>query len=64
MLGFCEAAPTPAKGYLICMRTSMSKTWFITGAGRGFGVDVAKEALAAGHSVVATGRGPDAVTGG
>jgi NAD(P)-dependent dehydrogenase (short-subunit alcohol dehydrogenase family) len=32
------------------------KTWFITGAGRGMGVDFAKAALAAGHAVVATGR--------
>ena len=37
------------------------KTWFITGAGRGMGVDFAKAALAAGHNVVATGRKPDAV---
>ena len=34
----------------------MSKVWFITGAGRGMGVDIAKAAMAAGHSVVATGR--------
>jgi NAD(P)-dependent dehydrogenase (short-subunit alcohol dehydrogenase family) len=32
------------------------KVWFITGAGRGMGVDVAKAALANGHAVVATGR--------
>lgn len=32
------------------------KVWFITGAGRGLGVDIAKAALAAGHAVVATGR--------
>jgi NAD(P)-dependent dehydrogenase (short-subunit alcohol dehydrogenase family) len=38
------------------------KIWFITGAGRGMGVDIAKAALAAGHAVVATGRNPDAVT--
>jgi NAD(P)-dependent dehydrogenase (short-subunit alcohol dehydrogenase family) len=38
------------------------KTWIITGAGRGMGVDFAKAALAAGHNVVATGRNPDAVT--
>ena len=38
-----------------------TKTWFITGAGRGMGVDFAKAALAAGHNVVATGRNPDAV---
>ena len=38
-----------------------TKTWFITGAGRGMGVEFAKAALAAGHNVVATGRNPDAV---
>jgi NAD(P)-dependent dehydrogenase (short-subunit alcohol dehydrogenase family) len=38
------------------------KVWFITGAGRGMGVDLAKAALAAGNAVVATGRNPDAVT--
>ena len=32
------------------------KVWLITGARRGLGVDIAKSALAAGHSVVATGR--------
>jgi NAD(P)-dependent dehydrogenase (short-subunit alcohol dehydrogenase family) len=30
--------------------------WFVTGAGRGMGVEIAKAALAAGHAVVATGR--------
>jgi NAD(P)-dependent dehydrogenase (short-subunit alcohol dehydrogenase family) len=38
------------------------KVWFITGAGRGLGLDIAKEALIAGHKVVATGRNPDKVT--
>jgi NAD(P)-dependent dehydrogenase (short-subunit alcohol dehydrogenase family) len=38
-----------------------NKTWFITGAGRGMGVDFAKAALAAGNNVVATGRNPDTV---
>jgi len=37
------------------------KVWFITGAGRGMGVDFAKAALAAGHAVVATGRDTNAV---
>src|SRR5881296_1310706 len=37
------------------------KVWFITGAGRGMGVDFAKAALAAGHAVVGTARDPDAV---
>ena len=40
----------------------MSKIWFITGAGRGMGVDIAKAALAAGHAVVATGRNTSAVS--
>src|SRR5688572_8538073 len=35
--------------------------WFVTGAGRGMGVDIVNAALAAGHSVVATGRNTDAV---
>src|SRR6202158_1125360 len=38
-----------------------NKIWFITGAGRGMGVDIAKAALAAGHKVVATGRNTDKV---
>jgi NAD(P)-dependent dehydrogenase (short-subunit alcohol dehydrogenase family) len=37
------------------------KVWFITGAGRGMGVDIAKAALAAGHAVVATARSTDPV---
>src|SRR5437867_1153864 len=37
------------------------RVWFITGAGRGMGVDFAKAALAAGHAVVGTGRDPEAV---
>ena len=37
------------------------KVWFITGAGRGMGVDIAKAALAAGHAVVATARNTDTV---
>jgi NAD(P)-dependent dehydrogenase (short-subunit alcohol dehydrogenase family) len=36
--------------------------WFVTGAGRGMGVDIVRAALAAGHAVVATGRNTDAVT--
>jgi NAD(P)-dependent dehydrogenase (short-subunit alcohol dehydrogenase family) len=38
------------------------KVWFVTGAGRGMGVDIARAALAAGHAVVATGRDPEKVT--
>jgi NAD(P)-dependent dehydrogenase (short-subunit alcohol dehydrogenase family) len=37
------------------------KVWFVTGAGRGMGVDIAKAALATGNAVVATGRRPEAV---
>jgi len=36
-------------------------TWFITGAGRGMGVEFTKAALAAGHNVVATGRNPETI---
>jgi len=38
------------------------KVWFITGAGRGMGVDIAKAALAAGYKVAATGRNMEKVT--
>ncbi len=37
------------------------KVWFITGAGRGIGVDIAKAALAAGNALVATGRSAERV---
>ncbi len=39
----------------------MSKIWFITGANRGFGREIAQAALAAGDRVVATGRNVDAL---
>jgi NAD(P)-dependent dehydrogenase (short-subunit alcohol dehydrogenase family) len=39
------------------------RVWFITGAGRGMGIDIAQAALATGHAVVATGRNPEAVRG-
>jgi NAD(P)-dependent dehydrogenase (short-subunit alcohol dehydrogenase family) len=38
------------------------KIWFITGASRGMGLDIAKAALEAGHTVVASGRDPDRVS--
>jgi NAD(P)-dependent dehydrogenase (short-subunit alcohol dehydrogenase family) len=41
---------------------SDKNVWFITGAGRGLGVDIAKAALAAGHAVAATARNAEAVT--
>jgi NAD(P)-dependent dehydrogenase (short-subunit alcohol dehydrogenase family) len=41
---------------------SEKKVWFVTGAGRGMGVDIARAALAAGHAVVATGRDPERVS--
>src|ERR1700755_2061045 len=37
------------------------RTWFITGATRGFGALIAKERLAHGDAVVATGRKVEAV---
>lgn len=36
--------------------------WFITGASRGFGLEIAREALSRGHDVVATARDAAAVT--
>ncbi|MEU7826469.1 oxidoreductase [Catellatospora sp. NPDC049111] len=36
-------------------------TWFITGASRGFGLEIAKQALERGDDVVATARDPQAV---
>ena len=38
------------------MTATEKNVWFITGAGRGMGIDIAHAALAAGHFVVATGR--------
>lgn len=38
-----------------------NKVWFITGAGRGMGIDITKAALEEGHKVVATGRNTDSV---
>jgi NAD(P)-dependent dehydrogenase (short-subunit alcohol dehydrogenase family) len=39
-----------------------NKIWFITGAARGMGIDIARAALAAGNSVVATARNADTAT--
>ncbi|MEU9371694.1 oxidoreductase [Streptomyces avermitilis] len=36
-------------------------TWFITGASRGFGLEIARQALERGHKVVATARKPQDV---
>jgi NAD(P)-dependent dehydrogenase (short-subunit alcohol dehydrogenase family) len=41
---------------------SNKQVWFVTGAGRGLGVDITKAALAAGHAVVATARNAESVT--
>ncbi|HYV93646.1 MAG TPA: SDR family oxidoreductase [Chitinophagales bacterium] len=38
---------------------SNKKVWFITGAGRGMGLDIAKAALAGDYKVIATGRNTD-----
>src|ERR1700722_10603098 len=38
-----------------------NNVWFITGAGRGMGLDITKAALTADHKVVATGRDTDKV---
>ena len=38
------------------------RVWFITGASKGFGALIAKEALDSGDTVVATARDPSAIT--
>lgn len=44
------------------MSTSAQKVWFITGASRGFGLQVARDALQRGDFVVATARRPETIT--
>jgi NAD(P)-dependent dehydrogenase (short-subunit alcohol dehydrogenase family) len=41
----------------------MSRVWFITGASRGFGLEITGEALRRGDSVVATARDPEPLRG-
>jgi NAD(P)-dependent dehydrogenase (short-subunit alcohol dehydrogenase family) len=36
--------------------------WFITGASRGFGIGITRQALGRGDQVVATARHPEALT--
>jgi NAD(P)-dependent dehydrogenase (short-subunit alcohol dehydrogenase family) len=38
------------------------RVWFLTGASRGFGIEIAKAALAMGDRVVATARTPETIT--
>ena len=40
-----------------------SKVWFITGASKGFGMELTKAALDAGDAVVATARNPKTIEG-
>jgi NAD(P)-dependent dehydrogenase (short-subunit alcohol dehydrogenase family) len=44
------------------MSATQQQVWFITGAGRGMGIDIARAALAAGHAVVGTARDAARVT--
>jgi NAD(P)-dependent dehydrogenase (short-subunit alcohol dehydrogenase family) len=47
----------------VCIgRIFVNKVYFITGAGRGMGIDFVRAALAAGHRVIATARQPEAIT--
>ncbi|CAN7772874.1 oxidoreductase [Variovorax sp. LjRoot290] len=41
--------------------SNSSKVWFITGASRGFGMEIARDALARGDRVVATARRPETI---
>jgi NAD(P)-dependent dehydrogenase (short-subunit alcohol dehydrogenase family) len=42
--------------------SNSKRVWFVTGSARGMGIDIARAALDAGHSVVATARDSDRVT--
>jgi len=44
------------------MSNTQKKVWFITGASRGFGLEIARDALQRGDQVVATARRPETVT--
>lgn len=44
------------------MSVNSKKVWFITGAGRGMGLDITRAVLAAGDHVVATGRNTEKLT--
>jgi len=44
------------------MPNTQNKVWFITGASRGFGLEIARHAVQRGDSVVATARNPETVT--
>jgi NAD(P)-dependent dehydrogenase (short-subunit alcohol dehydrogenase family) len=52
---------SPLRGSCFIDGMTSKQTWFITGAGRGMGVELVRAALDAGHDVVATGRDPQAV---
>nr|WP_274636427.1 SDR family NAD(P)-dependent oxidoreductase [Microbacterium bovistercoris] len=39
----------------------MARTWLITGAGRGFGREIARAALETGDQVIATARNPEQI---
>jgi NAD(P)-dependent dehydrogenase (short-subunit alcohol dehydrogenase family) len=62
-LGLLRLSPAAQRNNMSLEGDPMTdkKVWFITGARRGMGVDIAKAALAAGNAVVATGRTPEAV---
>jgi NAD(P)-dependent dehydrogenase (short-subunit alcohol dehydrogenase family) len=47
--------------HVVERESAMSKVWMVTGASRGLGLEVAKAALKAGNSVVATARRADAI---
>src|SRR4029077_3664712 len=58
----CRSVSCLHNGTLRGLRQMAGKrVWFITGAGRGMGVDIAQAALVAGNPVVATGRNAAAV---
>src|SRR3990167_2915921 len=47
---------------MLTLESLIMRTWFITGASRGFGALIAEQALQAGDNVIATARNPETVT--
>src|SRR6201991_927868 len=65
LLGLSHQSPgsrlSPTQSPPTLSGESIMRTWFITGAGRGFGALIVEEALSRGDNVVATTRDPSAL---
>jgi NAD(P)-dependent dehydrogenase (short-subunit alcohol dehydrogenase family) len=61
--GSIDRSSQPASGYdNDTFAADLDAAWFITGASRGFGIEITRQALARGDQVAATARHPGAIT--